>query len=188
MPFQKLICVRQFFGAFYISFYYLFFLSRCGSHPKPKVLRWALELSLPLHVSQAAFCIHGFKRFLTATFPLPAHSIFLLLVTTKSQPMRRGWNQTQGCISLPSPAQPSGFCLLTHIFFLSCPGTSQLLGVSADMKAQFSSPSFHPIAGPKAFYFNEEFCGNSYGDFSHPHFLIELLLNHLGTETCLVGE
>lgn len=60
MPFQKLICVRQFFGAFYISFYYLFFLSRCGSHPKPKVLRWALELSLPLHVSQAAFCIHGF--------------------------------------------------------------------------------------------------------------------------------
>lgn len=37
-----------------------FFLSRCGSHPKPKVLRWALELSLPLHVSQAAFCIHGF--------------------------------------------------------------------------------------------------------------------------------
>jgi len=102
--------------------------------------------------------------------------------------MRRGWNQTQGCISLPSPAQPSGFCLLTHIFFLSCPGTSQLLGVSADMKAQFSSPSFHPIAGPKAFYFNEEFCGNSYGDFSHPHFLIELLLNHLGTETCLVGE
>lgn len=107
----------------------------------------------------------AFKSFSLQLSPYPLH-IFLLLVTTKLQPIQRGWNQTQGSILLPSPAQPSGFCLLTHnVFFLSCPETplkiSQHLGVSADMKAQFSSPSFHPIAGPKAFYFNEEFCGNS---------------------------
>lgn len=112
----------------------------------------------------------------------------MFLVTTELQLVQSGQNKTKNCIFLPSPLP----WFLPLLFLPSCPETplkiSQLLAVPAGIEGMILNSQFPFCCWSQGFLFQYRIRQKFLRGLFHPYFLVAMLLNHLGTETCLAGE